>query len=317
MIIAAAPGGVTSNILTAFARGDVALSISLTAVISLLSVITIPAVVVFSYAQLIGGEAGDVSVASTAISVFAIVTVPVLIGLAVRRCAEGFAIRLEPIARQVSARLFVLVLAGAIFQERANIVTYFAQAGLITLVLNLVMMVLAYVIARVFASGPQQRVTISLECGLQNGTLAIAVATLLFDGGLATVVPAATYSLIMFATALIYIVDPAPLKRELRASHQAAASTPAIALELGTMHDPSARRRQNGSRRCMVTRLSHISRSPACHAMAVGQVVLECSGPRAGPAGRRFARYPSPTIQACRRRPRKESGPCPCPDACG
>ena len=204
MIIAAAPGGVTSNILTAFAKGDVALSISLTAVISLLSVITIPAVVVFSYAQLIGGEAGDVSVASTAISVFAIVTVPVLIGLAVRRCAEGFAIRLEPIARQISALLFVLVLAGAIFQERANIVAYFAQAGLITLVLNLVMMVLAYVIARVFASGPKQRVTISLECGLQNGTLAIAVATLLFDGGLATV-PAATYSLIMFATALIYI----------------------------------------------------------------------------------------------------------------
>jgi len=204
MIIAAAPGGVTSNILTAFAKGDVALSISLTAVISLLSVITIPAVVVFSYAQLIGGEAGDVSVASTAISVFAIVTVPVLIGLAVRRCAEGFAIRLEPIARQISALLFVLVLAGAIFQERANIVTYFAQAGLITLVLNLVMMVLAYVIARVFASGPKQRVTISLECGLQNGTLAIAVATLLFDGGLATV-PAATYSLIMFVTALIYI----------------------------------------------------------------------------------------------------------------
>lgn len=204
MIIAAAPGGVTSNILTAFARGDVALSISLTAVISLLSVITIPAVVVFSYTQLIGGEAGNVSVASTAISVFAIVTVPVLIGLAVRRYAERFAIRIEPVARQITAILFVLVLAGAIFQERANIATYFAQAGLITLVLNLVMMVLAYIIARIFASGSRQRITISLECGLQNGTLAIAVATLLFDGGLATV-PAATYSLIMFATALIYI----------------------------------------------------------------------------------------------------------------
>jgi BASS family bile acid:Na+ symporter len=107
-------------------------------------------------------------------------------------------------ARQISAGLFILVLAGAIFQERANIVTYFAQAGLITLVLNVLMMVLAYVIARIFASGMRQRVTISIECGLQNGTLAIAVATLLFDGGLA-VVPAATYSLIMFATAFIYI----------------------------------------------------------------------------------------------------------------
>ena len=205
MIIAAAPGGVTSNILTAFARGDVALSISLTAVISLLSVVTIPLVVVFSYTQLIGDEAGDVSVTATAVSVFVIVTVPVLIGLAVRRFAEGFAIRFDPIARQVSAVLFVIVLAGAIFQERANIVTYFAEAGLITLVLNLVMMGLAYFIARIFASGARQRITISIECGLQNGTLAIAVATLLFGGGQA-VVPAATYSLIMFGTALVFIV---------------------------------------------------------------------------------------------------------------
>ena len=205
MIIAAAPGGVTSNILTAFARGDVALSISLTAVISLLSLVTIPLVVVFSYTQLIGGEAGDVSVTATAVSVFVIVTVPVLIGLAVRRFAEGFAIRFDPIARQVSAVLFVIVLAGAIFQERANIVTYFAEAGLITLVLNLVMMGLAYFVARIFASGARQRITISIECGLQNGTLAIAVATLLFGGGQA-VVPAATYSLIMFGTALVFIV---------------------------------------------------------------------------------------------------------------
>jgi BASS family bile acid:Na+ symporter len=204
MIIAAAPGGVTSNILTAFARGDVALSISLTAVISLLSVVTIPIVVVFAYAQLVGGEAGDVSVTRTAISVFVIVTVPVVLGLALRRFAESFSIRFEPFARQVSALLFVLVLAGAIFQERSNIVEYFAQAGLITLVLNLLMMVLAYLVARAFASGVKQRIAISIECGLQNGTLAIAVATLQFGGGLATV-PAATYSLIMFATALIYI----------------------------------------------------------------------------------------------------------------
>ncbi|MEL0143881.1 MAG: bile acid:sodium symporter, partial [Alphaproteobacteria bacterium] len=126
MIIAAAPGGVTSNLLTAFARGDVALSISLTAVISLLSVATIPLVILFSYAQLLGGDAGNVSVTATAISVFLIVTVPVLIGLAVRRLAESFALRFEPVARRVSGGLFVLVLAGAIFQERSNIIDYFA-----------------------------------------------------------------------------------------------------------------------------------------------------------------------------------------------
>ncbi len=205
MIIAAAPGGVTSNILTAFARGDVALSISLTAVISLLSVITIPIIVVFAYSQFIGEQAGkDISVAGTAVSVFLIVAVPVLIGLVIRRFAESFALRFEPAARKVSAVLFVLVLAGAIYDQRANIVPYFAQAGLVTLVLNLLMMAIAYLLARMFATGPTQRIAIAIECGLQNGTLAIAVAVLLFGGGLATV-PAATYSLIMFATALIYI----------------------------------------------------------------------------------------------------------------
>lgn len=205
MIIAAAPGGVTSNILTAFARGDVALSISLTAVVSLLSVVTIPIVVVFSFSQLMGGDAGtDVSVGRTAISVFLIVTIPVVVGLLVRRFAEAFATRCEPPVRKISAVLFALVLAGAIFQERNNIVDYFAQAGLVTLVLNVVMMALAYVAAQMFASGLRQSVAISIECGLQNGTLAIAVATLLFGDGLA-VIPAATYSLIMFATALIFI----------------------------------------------------------------------------------------------------------------
>lgn len=205
MIVAAAPGGVTSNILTAFARGDVALSISLTAAISLLSVITIPIIVVFSYGRFIGEQAGkDISVAGTALGVFLIVAVPVLIGLSIRRYAEGFALRVQPAARRISAVLFVLVLAGAIVQERSNIVPYFAEAGPVTLVLNLAMMALAWLLARIFASGPTQRIAIAIECGLQNGTLAIAVAALLFGGGPA-VIPAATYSLIMFATALVYI----------------------------------------------------------------------------------------------------------------
>ena len=205
MIIAAAPGGVTSNLLTSFARGDVALSISLTAVISLLSVITIPLVVVFAYGHFIGDEAmQDITVADTAISVFLIVTVPVTIGLLVRRYAGRFALRIEPAARAVSAVLFVLVLAGAIYQERENLVTYYSQAGLATLVLNVLMMAIAYLLARLFASGAKQRTAIAIECGLQNGTLAIAIAVLLFGGGLATV-PAATYSLTMFVTALILV----------------------------------------------------------------------------------------------------------------
>ena len=205
MIIAAAPGGVTSNILTVLARGDVALSISLTAVISLVCVVTIPLIVVFAHDRLMGGATtGDISVARTAISVFAIVTVPVTIGLLVLHFADSVARRFEPAARHISTGLFIVVLAGAIYQERGNIVTYFAQAGLVTLSLNITMMILAYGIARLFASGPRQRTAISIECGLQNGTLAIAVAALLFGGGLVAV-PAATYSLIMFATALVFV----------------------------------------------------------------------------------------------------------------
>ena len=176
MIIAAAPGGVTSNLLTAFARGDVALSISLTAVISLACVVTIPLVVVLSHAWLIGGETGDVSVAGTALSVFVIVTVPVLLGLFTRRFAEEFAMRFEPVARLVSGVLFVIVLAGAIFQERNNIVEYFAQAGLVTLALNVAMMALAWFVAMLFASGLSQRIAISIECGLQNGTLVVRIS---------------------------------------------------------------------------------------------------------------------------------------------
>ena len=205
MIIAAAPGGVTSNLLTAFGRGDVALSISLTAVISLLSVLTIPLIVGFSYGHLFGEAlTGDISVARIALSVFLIVTVPVLIGLAVRHYAKAFAERFEPASRKISALLFALVLLGAIFQERDNIVDFYAEAGLITLTLNVVMLGLAWLLGSLFGSGLPQRITISIECGLQNGTLAIVVATLLFGGG-TVVVPAATYSLTMFATALIFI----------------------------------------------------------------------------------------------------------------
>ena len=205
MIIAAAPGGVTSNILTSFAKGDVALSISLTAIISLLSVLTIPFIVVFSYGYFVGeGTAGEVSITKTAVSVFLIVTVPVIIGLMVRKYAENFAIRFEVIGQKISAALFALVLLGAIVQERNNIIEFYAQAGGVTLALNVIMLVLAWYIAKMFGSGARQRIAISFEYGLQNGTLAIAVATLLFGGG-ATVIPAAVYSLTMFGTALIFI----------------------------------------------------------------------------------------------------------------
>ena len=206
MIIAAAPGGATSNILTSFAKGDVALSISLTAIISLLCVFTIPFIILQSYEYLgssiqLDKEFNLLNIAS---QMFLIVTIPVLLGMFIRKILSNFAVIFEPISKKISTLLFVLVLIGAILSERENIVSYFAQAGLITLLLNLIMMFIAFYLGKHFISGPDQAKAITIECGLQNGTLAIVVATSIFGGGI-YLIPAATYSLIMFATSLIFI----------------------------------------------------------------------------------------------------------------
>ena len=205
MIIAAAPGGVTSNLLTSFAKGDVALSISLTAIISLLCVVTIPFIILTSV-ELLGGSSlsSDISLLSMSRDMFLIVTVPVVLGMLLRKFLSGAALKFEPIAKKISILLFVLVLLGAVAAERENVASYFAQAGLITLVLNIIMMVVAYYVAQMLASGIEQKKCITIECGLQNGTLGIFVATSIFGGGI-YVIPAATYSLIMFATSLIFV----------------------------------------------------------------------------------------------------------------
>ena len=203
MIIAAAPGGVTSNILTAFAKGDVALSVSFTAIISLISVVTVPIIVINS-AEYFGDDIQDIEVIAKAIEMFMLVTVPLIIGMLLKRFVSNFVLKFEPIAKKISIVLFVLVLLGAIVKERENVIDYFAQAGLVTFVLNLVMMIAAYFIAHLLATGPAQKKCITIECGLQNGTLAIFVANEFFGGG-AYVIPAATYSLIMFATSLIFV----------------------------------------------------------------------------------------------------------------
>ena len=205
MIIAAAPGGVTSNLLTSFAKGDVALSISLTAIISLICVFTIPFIVLTSVDLLdVSGVDPNISLVSMSRDMFLIVTVPVILGMILRKISYGITSKVEPIAKKISIILFVLVLLGAIAAERENVVSYFAQAGLITLVLNIVMMIVAYYVAQLLASGTKQKKCITIECGLQNGTLAIFVATSIFGGGM-YVIPAATYSLIMFVTSLIFV----------------------------------------------------------------------------------------------------------------
>ena len=189
MIIAAAPGGVTSNVLTKFANGDVALSISLTAVGSLISIFSVP-FIVFSSAKLLGVTdlSSDITMTGIALKMALVVTVPVILG----------------IVNRITGILFIVVFAAIWIEERENIISYLGQAGLAVLILNVVMMTLAFYIAKGFATGIPQRKCISLECGLQNGTLAVFVATQIFND-VAYMVPTAAYALIMYITGFIFI----------------------------------------------------------------------------------------------------------------
>jgi BASS family bile acid:Na+ symporter len=204
MIIAAAPGGVTSNVLTKFANGDVALSISLTAVTSLLSIISVPFIVINS-ANFFGVSiTADISMTGIALKMALVVTVPVIIGMIIRGLAENFILSKINIINKMTGWLFIIVFAAIWIEEKDNIFDYLAQAGLAVLILNIVMMMLAFFIAKKFVYGVAQQKCIALECGLQNGTLAVFVATLIFDD-IAYVVPTAAYALIMYITGFIFI----------------------------------------------------------------------------------------------------------------
>ena len=204
MIIAAAPGGVTSNVLTKFADGDVALSISLTAIVSLISIISVPFVVINS-AEFLGVVVSkDISMIGIALKMALVVTVPVIIGMIIRGFAENFISSKINIINKLTGWLFIIVFAAIWIEEKDNILNYLAQAGLAVLILNVVMMLIAYFIAKKFVSGIAQQKCIALECGLQNGTLAVFVATLMFDD-IAYVIPTAAYALTMYITGFIFI----------------------------------------------------------------------------------------------------------------
>ena len=205
MIIAAAPGGVTSNVLTKFANGDVALSISLTAIISLISIISVP-FIVFKSAELLEVVeiSKEISMIGISMKMFLVVTLPVLIGMLIRKFATNFVMSKSQLIERISVLLFVIVFAAIWVEEWENIMGYIKQAGLITLVLNIVMMFIGYYVAKFLASGVSQRKSISLECGLQNGTLAVFVASQLFSD-IEYLIPTATYAIVMFITSIFYV----------------------------------------------------------------------------------------------------------------
>ena len=206
MLIAAAPGGVTSNVLTKFANGDVALSITLTAIISLVSIISVPFIVFTSIDFFEIGIHKEISMIGISLKMFFVVTVPVIIGMLIRHFAKGFIDNQALLIQRISVVLFILVFIAIYIEEWDNIISYFLSAGLITLILNITMMIIGFYIAKFFASGVAQQRCISLECGLQNGTLALFVGTQIFNESISVyIIPAATYSLIMMITSIFFI----------------------------------------------------------------------------------------------------------------
>ena len=206
MIIAAAPGGVTSNILTKFANGDVALSISLTAVISLISIITVP-LIIFTSADLFGitNISQNISMTGIALKMFLVVTVPVILGMIIRKFAENFVNSKIQIFEKLNIILFVVFFIAAFYEERESFIDFLMQAGFITFILNITMMIVAYYLGKTFASGIKQQKCIALECGLQNGTLAIFVSTQIFGTDIVYITPTAAYALIMYITGFIFV----------------------------------------------------------------------------------------------------------------
>ena len=205
MLIAAAPGGVTSNILTKFANGDVALSISLTAIISLISIISVPFIIFLSIDLLnINYVTKEISMLGISLKMFFVVTIPVIIGMITRSFAGNFIIKNILVIQRISIALFVLIFITIYIEEWDNIVNFITEAGLIALTLNIVMMVVGFYVAKIFSSGVAQQRCISLECGLQNGTLAVFVGTQLFDD-MVYIIPTAAYALMMMLTSIIFV----------------------------------------------------------------------------------------------------------------
>ena len=206
MLIAAAPGGVTSNVLTKFANGDVALSISLTAIISLVSIVSVPFILFTSmdFFEIVVKK--EISMLGISLKMFFVVTVPVIIGMIIRHFAGNFIMKNVLIVQRVSITIFVFIFFSIYIEEWDNIVGFITRAGLVALILNIVMMIVGFYIAKFFTSGVAQQRCISLECGLQNGTLAVFVGTQIFgENALVYIVPTAAYALIMMATSLIFV----------------------------------------------------------------------------------------------------------------
>lgn len=203
MLLAASPGGTTANLYSHLFGGNVALNVTLTAVNSVLAVFTLPIVVNLSLGYFMSGT-GQLGLQFTKVlEVFAIVLLPVALGMFIRSRSTSFADRMHKPVRILSIVVLVVVVAGAIIKEKDKVGEYFADAGLVALCFNVISLLIGYFAPRLAKVGKPESVAASMEIGIHNGTLAIFIATsLLMNTAMA--VPAAVYSIIMFFTAAAF-----------------------------------------------------------------------------------------------------------------
>ena len=201
VLLGASPGGTTANLMTHLARGDTALSVSMTALSSLAAVITVPLYLGLAISHFDADVAGDVSTLGISLRVFLITVVPLAIGMAIRARREAWAIEHEGLARRIALGVFVVVVAGAVASEWGTVEEHFAALALAALTLNVLAMGCSFTISLLARLDLRQSTAVAMELGVHNGTLAIAVGTLVAEE---VTVPAAVYSAFMYLTAGLF-----------------------------------------------------------------------------------------------------------------
>lgn len=200
MILAACPGGPTSNLIAHLAKGDLALSVSLTALSSFITILTIPFIVNFALVQFLDeGQIIKLNIVETIIQIFVIIVIPIAIGMTIRKFNNNFADKMANPVRKASGIVVALVIIGIVVKEKENVIPYFQQAGVVALLLNVATMLVGFYSAKLFKITDKRAVSISIESGIQNGTLAISIAVVLLNNSEFAITPA-IYSLLMFFT---------------------------------------------------------------------------------------------------------------------
>tara|TARA_R100000935_G_scaffold1439_1_gene4523 strand:+ start:78844 stop:79695 length:852 start_codon:yes stop_codon:yes gene_type:complete len=205
MILAACPGGPTSNLISFMAKGNLALSVSLTALSSVITILTIPFIVAFSSQYFLDvGQEVQLNILQTIGQIFVIVVIPIVIGMMIRNWKPDFATKMGKPVRIASGVVLALIIIGLVIKERANFGAYLEQAGIATFLLNVITMSLGYFSAKIFRLSTPSAISISIESGIQNGTLAITIAVVMLQNTSFAIAPA-VYSLLMFLTGGVMI----------------------------------------------------------------------------------------------------------------